>query len=84
MFAPLPLGESPRGSVDDGVRMKLCDRIGWRAAQEVAAAVEEGMSQRTVATVLKRDESFIRHLLRWRKGGFTSASALENRETRHP
>jgi hypothetical protein len=40
------------------------------AAEEIAAAVAEGESQRTVATVLRKSQAFVLALLNWRKSGY--------------
>ena len=40
------------------------------AAKEIVAAVAEGKSQRTVATVLGKSPAFVKALLDWQKSGF--------------
>lgn len=41
-----------------------------KAAEEIAAAVADGMTQVTVATVLGKKRFFVQQLLAWRKSGY--------------
>ena len=41
-----------------------------RAAKEIVAALDEGMSKRAVATTLGKNESFVRQIVKWHESGY--------------